>query len=421
MGEFGRVVILMAPLVTMRVLICSQSHGSTLPAATVGAALREGWLAERPADELDLRPLGGGGAGFLAAVFSSGLAEPTLITSTVSSPEPIPVTAGRSADEKTWWLETSDAALGEEPTPHSPPDFTRSSATAGHLLGQIVRAGARRVIIGVGGARKYDGGIGFLAGLAAALDIHLPDDDAHHNGVAHFRTAAPDLSWLGELRQKLADIELVGACDVEAPLLGMSGVGAGYATAEKIAPEHGAQLNTDLTRWAAAAYEAAAQQEVAKHPSTHLEISGRKLLPLADGRVGGAQRPGMAPFTGAGGGVGFALRLLGGQSQDGAGVMVSELNIAEAAEGYDLVLATVADLEWRALASGALVVLGEVVTPSLTPLIAVAQEVQVGRREWARVGLSATYEFPGIAGGAVVEQENALRNAGARLALTWSR
>ena len=65
MGEFGRVVILMAPLVTMRVLICSQSHGSNLPAATVGAALREGWLAERPADELDLRPLGGGGAAWL--------------------------------------------------------------------------------------------------------------------------------------------------------------------------------------------------------------------------------------------------------------------------------------------------------------------------------------------------------------------
>lgn len=404
----------------MRVLICSQSHGPALPAAMVGAALRAGWLAQRPTDEIDVRALANGGTGFLAAALASGLAEPTLLTTTVGT-EPNPVTAGRSADGQTWWLETTDSALGETPEPSSAPDFTKSSAAAGQLLGQGVVAGARRVIIGVGGARRYDGGIGFLAGLAAGLGIHLPDVDAYLHGAAHFRAANPDLTWLGELRQKLAGIELIAACDVEAPLLGMSGVGAGYATAEKIAPEHGAQLNTDLTKWAAAAHQAAAEHEVAKHATTRLDISGHKLLPLADGRAGGAQRPGMAPFTGAGGGVGFALSLLGAQLQDGAGVLVSELNIAAAAQNYDLVVATVADLEWRALASGALVVLGDVVTPSLTPLIAVAQDVQVGRREWARVGLSATYEFPGIAQADVVEQEKALRGAGARLALTWSR
>src|SRR5205085_1947909 len=105
-------------------------------------------------------------------------------------------------------------------------------------------AGARRLVIGVGGSATVDGG----AGMAAALGAQLLDDAGHPlppGGGALLGLAHVDLS---ALHPRLRDVEIDVLCDVQNPLVGPSGAARVFGPQKGATPAMVETLDAALGR-----------------------------------------------------------------------------------------------------------------------------------------------------------------------------
>lgn len=94
-----------------------------------------------------------------------------------------------------------------------------TSYGTGELLGAALNAGAKRVVLGVGGSATVDGGAGILQALGARL-LDAEGRELPRGGAALGRLERIDLSGLlGAARQVPIEI----ACDVDSRLLGEHG------------------------------------------------------------------------------------------------------------------------------------------------------------------------------------------------------
>jgi glycerate kinase len=222
-------------------------------------------------------PLSDGGEGFVESLCS--VAGGSVETFSVTGPlgEPVAAHVGLMPDDRTAIVETAQACgLGLVPDTLRSPMRTTSRG-----LGEILRrlAGrARRVIVGLGGSATNDCGIGMLAALEwRFLDPagnELPAIGASLDRVTRIE---PGL--------RLAELQIVAACDVDNPLFGPRGAALVYGPQKGASAEEAQVLDRGLRRVA-------------------------ELIAPAE-----ASRPG----AGAAGGLGFALSAcLGGQIASGA-------------------------------------------------------------------------------------------------------
>lgn len=180
----------------------------------------------------------------------------------------------------------------------------RSSLGVGELLRHCLDLGIRRVMVGLGGSSTNDGG----AGILAALGVKLLD--------IRSRPIAPTLADLERLDRldfvdldpRLRECEIVLLADVDNPLCGAHGATAVFGPQKGVA-------KTDIDRydrWIGC------------------------LATLADTWAG--QAISAMPGTGAAGGIGYALRLLGARMESGASMMCGLQGIDRAVAEADWVL-----------------------------------------------------------------------------------
>jgi glycerate kinase len=165
-----------------------------------------------------------------------------------------------------------------------------TSRGTGELVRIAVDAGARRVIVGVGGSACTDGGAGLLQALGARLTDRRGAEIAP-GGAGLEKLAAIDLS---PARQALGTCSVEVACDIRGPLLGPHGAAHMFAPQKGATPEDVDRLEHALSRFAAVA-----------------------------GGMGGGDLSAL-PGAGAAGGCGFGLALLGAHLGSGA-VLVCDL------------------------------------------------------------------------------------------------
>lgn len=268
----------------LRVLIAPDCYGESLTAVQAAAAISTGWHRSRPHDRLVIAPQSDGGPGFVAVLAAVVGSTGTVQRCRVSGPLDDPVDAEWfwDAASTTAYLECAQACgLALLDGPPSP-----STALAAHSrgVGQLIEAalstGAGRIVVGLGGSASTDGGRGLideLGGLAAA-------------------------------RQRLADVALIAACDVEYPLLGP------WGAARVFGPQKGADaatvavLETRLNAWA-----------------TDLDAAAGWQVSAASG-------------AGAAGGIGAALLALGGTAESGADIVARHTGLAAALAETDLLV-----------------------------------------------------------------------------------
>ena len=255
----------------LRVLIAPDCYGDSLTAVQAARAIADGWRAGRADDDVTLAPQSDGGPGFVD-VLASRLGERR--TATVSGPLNAYVEAEwvYDADSATAYLECAQACglalLPDGPTVETA--LAAHSGGVGQLVGAALDAGARRIVIGLGGSACTDGGRGLvdaLGGLAAA-------------------------------RERLAAIELIAASDVEHPLLGPMGAAAVFGPQKGADEATVAALEQRLTDWSA---------ELA-------DIAGRDIAAESG--------------AGAAGGLGAALLALGARRESGAAVIAEHTDLA---------------------------------------------------------------------------------------------
>lgn len=164
-----------------------------------------------------------------------------------------------------------------------------SSYGIGLVLNELIEKGFKRIYLGLGGSITNDGGIGILEAMGAKFYNKNNLVVLHENIFGDF-----DQCDLQEVNEKLRGVEIIGLCDVNNPLLGDNGASFVYG------PQKGGNFET----------------------LTKLDKVLEKLSQCFD--IDSAY-----PGSGAAGGIGYCLKLLGGKLQSGIKSIIDELKIEE--------------------------------------------------------------------------------------------
>jgi glycerate kinase len=357
----------------MRLLICPDKFAGTLSALDAAEAVAAGWRSVRPDDELVLRPLADGGPGFVA-VLAAAHPEGKRFPVATSDPLGRPVEGEILVVGQTAYVESAQACglhhlAARERDP-------RRASSAG-LLQLIVAAaqapGVRRIVLGLGGSATNDAGVRVLAGLGLTEPLTA------------FTGDGPDRrSWDGAAEGVLAGIELIGATDVDNPLVGPRGAtrvfgpqkGADAATVE--------ELEAALTRVAA-------------------------VLP-----AGVAQTPG----AGAAGGLGAAILALGGRLTSGIDLVRDAIGLDEELRRADLVITGEGSFDDQSLHGKVIDGVAGAARAAGVPVTVLAGRVTADPQAWRAAGVtraSSLVEAFGLER-AMADAGGGLRELAARLA-----
>ncbi|MBJ7593548.1 MAG: glycerate kinase, partial [Candidatus Dormibacteraeota bacterium] len=137
-----------------------------------------------------------------------------------------------------------------------------SSRGAGELIVAALEAGARRVIVGVGGSASTDGGAGILTALGARL-LDRAGRPVGRGGGALLSIAAVDLSAV-DPRLRTTAIEV--AMDVRSPLFGPDGAAHVFGAQKGADDSQTRTLDAGLRHLARLVEEAAGLAGLAERP-----------------------------------------------------------------------------------------------------------------------------------------------------------
>jgi glycerate kinase len=229
-------------LLDVRIVVAPDSFKGTLSADAAAAAIADGVRRVRPDDEVVLRPVADGGEGTVAAALRAGYRSRTA---RVAGPDGRPVDAAWAVLGTTAVLELATAAglgLLDRPAPG-----TATTRGVGELVRHALDAGARRVVLGIGGSATTDGG----AGMLQALGLRLLDAGGRDIGPGGGGLQQLDRVDATGLDPRLADVELVVASDVDNPLTGPSGAAHVFGPQKGATVDDVLALDAALTRYAA--------------------------------------------------------------------------------------------------------------------------------------------------------------------------
>ena len=384
----------------MRVVLAPTRFAGTLTAGEAAEAMARGWSSAAPHDEVVTVPMSDGGPGFVD-VLAAGLGG-EILAATVDGPTgravPATVLVVDADGTRTAYVESTQAVGGDlVGTADRDPAHT-SSAGVGQLLDLALTTRANRIVVGVGEAATHDAGAGLLAALGAGDLTRLGA-----GGLALATLTADDLSALGDVQRRFRGTSLVMATTATLPLLGFQGASAVEAEDRGATPEQAQVLESALGHW--------------------VDIVGRAHPQPKDLLTGGACRLDREPGAGAAGGLGYALYLLGARRVDGAALVADTLGLADRVRDADLVVTGEGTYDWRSLRDSAPAAVSEIAMAAGVPLVALAGQVRVGRREALTAGLSATYavaDRPAAVETALADPAGTLAARAARVAATWS-
>ena len=384
----------------MRVVLAPSRFAGTLTAREAAEAMARGWSRAAPHDEVVTAPMSDGGVGFLDVVADAVGGE--VLAATVADPRGRPVPAGVLVvdDERrrTAYVEVAQAC-GPELVPESDRDPVHFTSTgAGQLLELALSTQPTSIVVGLGPTATHDAGAGLLAALGAGRTAALTQ-----GGLALADVHADDLGGMTAVRDRFRDVRLVLATRATLPLLGFQGASAVEAEPRGATPQQAQALEAAFGRW------------------THLV--GEQLPQPRDLVSGAARRLDREAGAGAGGGLGYALLLLGARRVDGSDLVADLIGLSALVREADLSVTGEGCFDWRSLRDSVPAVVSARAGAAGIPAVVLAGQVTVGRREAMTAGLSGAYavcDRPTDLPGALADPVGTLEARAARIASTWS-
>jgi glycerate kinase len=364
----------------MRVLIAPDKFAGTLTAVQAAQAIADGWHRRAPQDQVELVPMADGGPGFcdvLHASLGGG-----LLAVEVTGPfgERVPATV--LVVDGTAYVESSQACGLHLTAPEQRDPERATTRGVGEMLAAAADAGARTIVVGLGGSGTNDGGAGLLAALGA---VDGPPGSLDRGPIGLSVLDSVDLT---AARARLAGVRIVAASDVDNPLLGLIGATNVYGPQKGVAADRLQAVDAMLERLAAAT---------------------DKKTALAKG-------------AGAAGGLGFALLLLGATRQPGVEVVADAVGLAEKAARCDLVITGEGAFDFSSRSGKVPYGVAAVAAQALVPCIALAGKVLVGARETRALGVESAYAVVDLVGedASFTDPAGSLAALAERTARTWS-
>ena len=286
------------------IAVCApNAFKGTLSARAAAAAMARG-VRDAGAEAVEI-PVADGGDGTLDVLLSARGAASRSTRHRVTGPY------GASLSARLGWIGPTDAvvelaeASGLRRVVGGDPDALRATSRGtGELIAAALAAGARTIIVGVGGSACTDGGAGLLQALGARL-IDAQGVDIGTGGAGLVDIAHIDLS---RVVASLQGCRVEVACDIRSPLLGTEGAARMFAPQKGARPDEVQALEAALAHFASLA----------------AQTGGPDLSLL--------------PGAGAAGGCGFGLALIGARLVAGAALVCDVVGLDQALGAASLVI-----------------------------------------------------------------------------------
>ncbi|WP_144732212.1 glycerate kinase [Acinetobacter oleivorans] len=344
----------------MKVVIAPDSFKDSLSALGVAQAIAKGWQEVFPDTETLICPMADGGEGTIEAVLE--VCEGEWREKTVLGP------LGQSVQAKWGWLEKQKIAIiemaqasGIQLVPPSERDACQSTTFGtGQLILDALDAGAKDIILTVGGSATNDGGTGLLSALGAVLL------DANHNVLPAGGLALKNLSEidLTDFDPRIQHTRFLLAADVTNPLCGPNGASHIFG------PQKGASP---------------AQVELLDQALAHFADISAQLLDFDKRDEAG---------SGAAGGLGFAAKsYLNAEFKAGVKV-VAELNqLAHKISNVDWVITGEGKFDQQTLSGKTVFGVSQIAKTHNVPVIVIAGTLGEGYQALYEHGVTAAFSL----------------------------
>ncbi|RMV67236.1 Glycerate kinase [Pseudomonas caricapapayae] len=289
----------------MKIVIAPDSFKDSLSAQAVADAIASGLAEVWPNAELIKCPMADGGEGTIEALLAACNGE--LMSASVNGPLGTRVEAqwGWLADSRTAIIEMAMASGLQLLTLAQRDACVTSTEGTGQLISAALDAGARRVILAIGGSATNDAGSGMLSALGARF-LDADNQPLPPGGLALAHLACIDLS---DFDPRLSDVCVEIAADVDNPLCGPNGASHIFGPQKGASAEQVVALDAALGRFA-------------DHTAQTFGLDQRN-----------------SPGSGAAGGMGFAAKAyLNASFRAGVDVVADLTGLQQALTGADLVI-----------------------------------------------------------------------------------
>lgn len=364
------------------VLIAIDKFRGSLDATAAAACLHRGVVDANREAQVETIRISDGGDGLIDVARAAGYSP---VERVVTGPLGRPVRARMACSGSAFVIEAAQAAGLHLSRATGAASLRASSYGVGQLILHTLDLEATDIVVGVGGTACTDGGLGMLRALG------LRAFDSRGRELAPSRTALAEVHSVDitGLDQRIADVFLTMAVDVQASLLGAHGA------ARLFAPQKGARkrqvsvLERSLATWAAMApYDLRA-----------------------------------APGSGAGGGLAFgAMSYLGAHVARGVDVALDLARFDERCERAGLVITGEGHLDRQSLLGKVPVGVASRAARRGVPTVAVAGIVSLSAQELQACDISQAYSLRDLEPDERRSMRDApelLRRLGRQIALDW--
>jgi glycerate kinase len=230
----------------MKIVVAPDSFKGSLTAIEVSVAIEQGIREVFPEAEIIKIPMADGGEGTVQCLVNATGGE--ILEEKVIGPLGDEVFAfyGILADKKTAVIEMAAASgLTLVPEGKRNPLITTTYGT-GQLIKAALNQGCRKMIIGIGGSATNDGG----AGMVQALGVKLLDQEGKEVGFGGGELKKIVKIDISCMDNRLSDIKILVASDVNNPLCGPQGASRIYGPQKGATPEIIEELDKSLSYFA---------------------------------------------------------------------------------------------------------------------------------------------------------------------------
>ncbi|WP_003544134.1 glycerate kinase [Desulfotomaculum nigrificans] len=229
----------------MKVLVAVDSFKGSLSSIGVAQSITTGIHRVFPEAEILSAPMADGGEGTVEALVTAARGE--FISITVTGP------LGTLVDAQFGLLPNGTAVLemaAASGLPLVPENKRDPRITTTYGTGELIKAalnhGATKIVMGIGGSATNDGG----AGMAQALGVRLLDKEGRELGYGGGQLHKLERIDITGLDQRIKNLKMQIACDVQNPLCGPTGASAVYGPQKGATPEMVQELDDNLHHFA---------------------------------------------------------------------------------------------------------------------------------------------------------------------------
>lgn len=211
-------------MLVRNILIAPDSFKDCLSALEVAAALQRGILKVLPDASCTLIPLADGGEGTVESLIDATGGEKICLQVHDPLMRKVESFYGLSGDGTTAVIEMAAASGIELLKPDERDPWVTTTFGTGELIKDALDRGVKKILLGIGGSATNDGG----GGMAQALGIRFMGTYGPINVQGGGALAEVREIQMDALDPRIAETEIIVACDVDNPLTGERGASAVY-------------------------------------------------------------------------------------------------------------------------------------------------------------------------------------------------